>query len=195
MNPTLCRITIVKICYHAYHDIGVTCLVSVYLYQICGQGIMENQLFTEQQETYLTQITIPVRLSCVSNDGWPIVLSLWYLYRDGKLLCATQENAKVVEYLREQPRCGFEIASDDPPYCGLRGRGEAEIQAEIGHEVLEQLLLRYIGNLDHPLAKRLLAKSDREVAIIITPSDIFTWNFSNRMTNIGTSSESKLCPN
>lgn len=156
--------------------------------------LMANQRFTEQQEMYLTQITIPLRLSCVSDGGWPVVLSLWYLYREGKLLCATQVNARVVQYLRQQPRCGFEIAADDPPYCGLRGRGEAEIQPEMGHEVLEQLLLRYTGGLDHNLARRLLAKSANEVAIVITPRKIFSWNYTDRMTNTESSSGSKICP-
>lgn len=31
-------------------------------------------------EQYLREIQIPLRLSRVSISGWPVVLSLWYLY-------------------------------------------------------------------------------------------------------------------
>ena len=155
---------------------------------------MENQLFTAQQENYLTQIKIPLRLACLNSGGWPVVLSLWYLYRNGQLFCATQASAKVVQYLRQQPRCGFEIAADEPPYCGLRGHGEAEIRADIGHEILEQVLLRYTGGLNHALASRLRAKSANEVAIVITPRVVFTWNYTDRMASAEPTPASKPCP-
>lgn len=155
---------------------------------------MNKALFTAQQELYLTQIKIPLRLSCLSGSGWPTVLSLWYLYEGGKLFCATQENAHVVDYLRQTPRCGFEIASDDPPYCGIRGRGTVTVQTDIGREILERLLQRYTGGLQHDLAQKLLAKSDTEVAIVISPHTVTTWNYAHRMSDIDGVSYLKLCP-
>ncbi|MFN2137527.1 MAG: hypothetical protein ACK2UK_16315, partial [Candidatus Promineifilaceae bacterium] len=59
-------------------------------------------------EKYLGETKIPLRLSCVMESGWPAVLSLWYLFEGGSLFCATPENAKVVSYLRADPRCSFE---------------------------------------------------------------------------------------
>lgn len=149
-----------------------------------------SDIFTPQTIRYLEQVTIPVRLSCVTESGWPVVLSLWFLYHDGALYCATQQHAKVVGYLQQEPRCGYEIAADDPPYCGLRGQAAAVLEPENGADILDRLLLRYQGSLETPLARKLRQRADTEVAIRLDPINCFTWNFTNRM---GTDQE-KLCP-
>ena len=91
---------------------------------------------------YLAEAIIPLRLSCIRPDGWPLVLSLWFIPLDGHLYCATQKPAKVVTYLNLNPKCGFEVASDLPPYCGVRGLAEAEIIPAQGPEILALLLQR-----------------------------------------------------
>jgi hypothetical protein len=151
-------------------------------------------MFTSETEHYLSEIRIPLRLSCLTVSGWPSVLSLWYLYREGNLYCATQETAKVVSYLRHDPRCAFEIAADQPPYCGVRGQGMAVLDVRLGSEILQQLLTRYLGSTDSPLAQRLLAQSQLEVAIIIQPIKVFTWNYASRMKDTVPMVDSKLCP-
>lgn len=137
-----------------------------------------------QIEGYLKAVRIPLRLACTTPSGWPAVVSLWFRYRDGRLYCATQRSARVVSYLQTDPRCGFEIAADAPPYCGLRGRAVARIDDRIGLEVLEQLLERYLGGTDNALARNLLAKADNEVAILLEPVKVFTWDFSDRMRDV-----------
>lgn len=152
--------------------------------------------FTELDD-FLNKIKIPVRLACTTETGWPVVLSLWYIHHDGHLYCATQESARVVDYLKKDPRCGFEIAEDHPPYCGVRGQAKAIIRKDKGFEILEELLLRYLGTLKHPLAKDLLAKGETEVAIELEPLQIFTWNFSRRMKGIhhlSRADSTKICP-
>lgn len=151
-------------------------------------------MFSAQTETYLSQVRIPLRLACLGPEGWPRVLSLWFLYRDGLIYCATQASARVVGFLRAEPRCGFEIAADQPPYCGVRGRGSARLDPQIGEDVLRELLVRYQGGTDTPLARTLLAGASREVAIIITPTHATTWNYSQRMAGSPGASPDKLCP-
>ncbi len=151
-------------------------------------------MFTPSQERYLQQTAIPIRLACVTQSGWPMVLSLWYLYEDGLLKCATQSSARVVAYLRGEPRCAFEIAADLPPYCGVRGQGRAAIEAETGAAVLARLITRYVGNLDAPLARDLLRRSDGEVAIVIRPIQVFAWDFTDRMSHSFPDLPPRLCP-
>ncbi|MFX0092313.1 MAG: pyridoxamine 5'-phosphate oxidase family protein [Candidatus Hodarchaeota archaeon] len=134
-----------------------------------------------QIQTYLQEMKIPIRLACTLKNGWPIVLSLWYIYLEGKVYLATQKSAKVVSYLKSNPRCGFEVASDQPPYRGVRGIGTAKINEENGLEVLKKLLKRYLGGTDSPLAKKLLSRKSPEVAIEIEPTSFFTWDFTKRM--------------
>lgn len=156
---------------------------------------MENDL--KVFEEFLDGIKIPLRLACTTESGWPIVLSLWFVYRDGRLYCATQESARVVEYLKNDPRCGFEIAEDRPPYCGVRGQAKARIHKDIGVAILEKLLLRYLGSLENPLAQKLLSREDTEVAIELEPIQVFKWDFRQRMERISSKTEAekqKICP-
>ena len=133
---------------------------------------------------YLHQARIPLRLSCRTESGWPFGLSLWYIYREGLLYCATHEEARVVKYLENEPRCAYEIAADLPPYCGIRGQARARIDQELGPEILEALLIRYLGGTENSLAEVLLQDADREVALVLDPVNCFQWDFSRRMENV-----------
>jgi hypothetical protein len=99
-----------------------------------------------------------------------------------------------VSYLRREPRCGFEIAADVPPYCGVRGRGLATIDADLGPDTLRQLLARYLGGVENPLAERLLSRSRAEVAIMIKPVKLYKWNYAERMKDSITKVITKPCP-
>lgn len=124
---------------------------------------------------------IPMRLAVHDSSGSPWVLSLWFLHEEGHFWCATNRHAKLVSYLQAQPRCGFEIAGDQLPYRGIRGKGVASLVPERGGEILTLLLKRYAIDPKSTLAKSLLAKVDQEVAICITPSRISSWDFTSRM--------------
>ena len=149
----------------------------------------------DQLADFLEKTRIPIRIACRNKSGWPVVLSLWYLHEDGFLYCATQKSAKVIQYLENDPRCAFEIAEDSPPYCGVRGQAKARVDALLGSIILNKLLVRYLGGYDNDLARRLLKKSETEVAIVINPINIYTWNFSNRMSDIKPKLPlGKVCP-
>jgi len=135
-------------------------------------------------KTYLNGNRIPMRLACATKSGLPMVVSLWYLYQDGQLFCATQKTARVISYLKNDPRCAFEIAADSPPYCGVRGQAMARIEDDMGVWVLEKLLVRYVGGLDNDLARGLLSNSHNEVAIVVDPVQTYRWDFSSRMTGV-----------
>ena len=148
-------------------------------------------------EEFLNAVRIPVRLACKTESGWPMIVSLWFLHLDGQLFCATQKSAKVISYLEHDPRCAFEIAADIPPYCGVRGQAIASIDETKGPFILEQLLIRYLGDLNISLARKLLAKSDNEVSIVIKPRTLFTWDFTNRMKDTSSYTDQtldKVCP-
>lgn len=145
-------------------------------------------------QTYLDATVIPMRLACVTRSGWPFVLSLWYLYRDGALYCATQSTAKIIPHLRNDPRCAFEIAADLPPYCGIRGQAEATLLPEQGGEILAALLNRYLGTTTNSLAQNLLKRQATEVAIRLEPTSVYTWDFSDRMRDAHNGAIAKICP-
>lgn len=137
--------------------------------------------FNEATARFLADSRIPLRLATKTQSGWPIVVSLWFIHIEGSLWCATQDSAVIVGYLRNDARCGFEVAPDRPPYRGVRGRGKATIHADRGENVLRILLDRYLGGTESPLARQLLSRSQSEVAIEITPVSISSWDYRKRM--------------
>jgi nitroimidazol reductase NimA-like FMN-containing flavoprotein (pyridoxamine 5'-phosphate oxidase superfamily) len=148
-------------------------------------------------EDFLNAVRIPVRLACKTETGWPMIVSLWFLHQDGQLYCATQKTAKVILYLTHDPRCAFEVSEDRPPYCGVRGQAMATIDDSQGQMVLERLLYRYLGGLENDLARKLLSKSEKEVAIVLEPRSVYTWDFSRRMKDVvppPDQSFEKICP-
>lgn len=134
-----------------------------------------------QIAAFLEASRIPLRLAVSDTSGCPRVVSLWFLPDEGALWCATQAGAQVVRFLKQAPRCGFEVAGDTPPYRGVRGTGAASLHPERGGEMLTRLLARYGIAPQSRLAASLLAKVDQEVAIRIAPARFSSWDFSRRM--------------
>lgn len=139
---------------------------------------------------YLRETTVPVRLSCRTPDDHPWMLSLWYEWverPDGtpELRCATGADADVVRYLRGDPEVAFEVSENDPPYCGVRGRGTATIEPDEDKTLLRSLLERYLGGTDNELGTKLLSADREEVRIRVTPERLHTWDFTERMRDVG----------
>ena len=130
---------------------------------------------------YLDATVIPVRLAAEAPSGWPLVVSVWFAREGGELLCATSPNSALVLALDRRPRCAFEVAADEPPYRGVRGRAEVVIDHDAGAETLERLLIRYLGRLDGPLARRLLKRSADEVCLRLRPVSLSSWDYTARM--------------
>jgi hypothetical protein len=133
--------------------------------------------------SYLRTAVIPIRLASISADGSPVVLSLWYLYEEGSIWCATKRTSRIIARLEREPRCGFEIAADTIPYRGIRGHAQATIDVQRGAILLPRLINRYLGRTDSPLASWLLAHSENEVAIRLDQLRVSTWDFTARMTH------------
>lgn len=152
-------------------------------------------MITAEIENFLNRAKIPLRLSVITESGWPIILSLWFTYTDDhKFLLATPEKAKVVRFLRRNPRCAFEISNDEPPYCGVRGQARARVIKSKGIKVLETLLQRYIRDgKKSPLGEKLLSREVQEVAIELTPINLYSWNFSDRMKDSTTFQAQSIC--
>ncbi len=132
---------------------------------------------------YLRTAVVPIRLASIGADGSPVVLSLWYLYEEGSIWCATKRTSRIVARLERESRCGFEIAADTIPYRGVRGRAQATIDGQRGAILLPRLINRYLGGTDSPLASWLLAHAENEVAIRLDQLRVSTWDFTARMTN------------
>ena len=130
---------------------------------------------------HLDEAVVPVRLAIPTASGFPLVLSLWFV-RDGvDLWCATHASAKVLRHLARYQRCGFEVARDSKPYHGVRGRAVASLHPDRGPDVLRVLVLLYLTDADASLADWLLSRQHEEVAILLRPTRLDTWDYRGRM--------------
>ena len=96
----------------------------------------------EQVAAFLTTAVIPMRLAAVGKDGFPRVVSVWFCYLDGELLCASHSGSPLVSLLRNNPCAGFEIAPNEPPYHGVRGQGRVLMSPDGAGATLEHLIDR-----------------------------------------------------
>ncbi|WP_254863478.1 pyridoxamine 5'-phosphate oxidase family protein [Halovivax gelatinilyticus] len=137
-------------------------------------------------DAFLAETTVPVRLATHRPDGTLWVVTLWYRHRDGGLECATQANADVVGFLGRESSVAFDISTNRIPYRGVRGNGTATVSADGGTETLRDLVDRYLGGSDSALADTLLSADREEVRIRIEPDVIYSWDFSDRMSDVST---------
>ena len=129
---------------------------------------------------FLTGANIPMRLASNGSTG-PLVQSLWFVVEDGYLWCATQDSSLLAQRIGRDPRVGFEVAGDQPPYRGVRGTGRAEIFRDQAARILPMLITRYQGDGRTALSDWLVSRIDREVAIRIEPMTLTSWDYTERM--------------
>lgn len=144
----------------------------------------------ERTREYLEERTVPVRVATRTPGGRLWMLSLWYLFRDGALWCATSASADVVAFIEDDPGVAFEVSENEPPYMGVRGSAEATLSPDEDKSLLRELIARYLGGTDSRLARRLLDADREEVRIRIEPTRIHTWDYSERMRDAVATAES-----
>jgi hypothetical protein len=133
-------------------------------------------------ESFLTDEVIPVRLATTGRTG-AMVQSMWFDYRDGFIWCSTQADSILVRRLRHDPRAGFEVAPDAPPYHGVRGRAITDIVHLGAADVLDRLIDKYLDDPTSNLARWLRSRRTTEVALRLNPLTMHSWDYSARMSS------------
>ena len=133
--------------------------------------------------SFLDSTLIPMRIAVNSPSGCPIVLSVWFVREGGNLLGATRPTSTLVKYLENCGECGFEIAPDTPPYRGVRGQAKVQLLPSRGAEVLDTLLIRYLGSNDTKLGARLRINADDEICFQLQPTLLTSWDYQKRMAS------------
>ena len=134
-----------------------------------------------QIESFLKSAVLPARVSCITTNGYPYIMSLWFLYDAECLYCSVQRKTLISKWLQNNPLCGFEIAGDNAPYKGVRGRGVVSVTSAINNPVLPSLVDKYLGNRKSSLAFSLLSKEETELTLNIKPTWMTSWDYSKRM--------------
>jgi PPOX class probable F420-dependent enzyme len=115
--------------------------------------------------------------------GWPHLMPLWYVPREGEIWIYTYAKSQKVRNLERDPRATVLIETGHE-YAELRGvmiEAEAEIQREIEEvfPLAEQLTLRYadgIDSLEGDAREALKAQAAKRVAVRFVARRTATWD-------------------
>ena len=93
----------------------------------------------------------------------------------------TSKLAKKTQNLRNKPAVYFSIDDENLPYKGVKGKGTATIVEDPNRTVSEgdRISMKYLGTLDHPIAKMITERSKKgeELVIEISPKFFSTWDY------------------
>ena len=140
---------------------------------------LARQLSTKEVDLLLSKPNI-LRLAVVDErEGMPIVHPVWYVYRDGRFLVATDRDGIKARSLRKNQNAYFLVDTDSRPPRGVRGRGTARVidDAAYATQVTRENVLKYLGTTRTKTAKKILAMGIDSSVIEITPAYMATWKF------------------
>ena len=95
----------------------------------------------------------------------------WYYYDlpTNKIYIETSKQAKKTYNLRKKENVYFCIDEPNPPYKGARGKGTVKIHEDVNFNIpiAEKIIVKYLGNLEHPMAKALLDLQKKGQSVVI----------------------------
>jgi PPOX class probable F420-dependent enzyme len=136
----------------------------------------------DEAEKFL-ESKLTLQLATTDEKGEPNIQPVWFYYDkdEGKLLIITSKVAKKTQNLRNRPTIYFSIDDANPPYKGVKGKGNATIVEDPNRIVpqAEKISIKYLGTLDHPAAKEMADRSKNGEGILVEISPMFfsTWDF------------------
>lgn len=143
---------------------------------------------TEDEVNQFLQSKLNIQIATVDDEGFPMIQPVWFLYdkQSGKIYTGTQKTTKKVQNIRKNPdKVYFSIDDENFPYKGVKGRASATISgdAEKNLPIIEKINLKYLGTLEHPLAKMLMENTKNGIAVVveITPKFLSAWDFGKAM--------------
>jgi len=138
---------------------------------------------TDAERRELLESERVVVVASLGTRGWPHLMPLWYVLRDGEIWIYTYAKSQKVRNLERDPRATL-LVETGHEYADLRGvmvEAEAEINRDeaLVFEVAKQLTLRYADGLDSvegEAAEALRAQARKRVAVRFVPRRTATWD-------------------
>jgi PPOX class probable F420-dependent enzyme len=138
---------------------------------------------TRQEVEIFLESKLNLQLATIDQKGEPNIQPVWFYYdKDGdKLTISTNKSARKTQNLRNKPVVYFSIDDENVPYKGVKGKGIANIAEDVDRVVpqADRISLKYLGTLDHPIAKMITDSSKKgEVVIVeISPKFFSSWDY------------------
>ena len=149
---------------------------------IVGSRRDQIKLTDEEQDELLESERIVV-VSSLGPRGWPHVMPLWYVPRDGDVWIWTYAKSQKVKNLERDPRATLLIETGNE-YTELRGvqiEAEAELIRDLDRIVdyAKEMTIRYsdgIESVEGDAAAGLRAQAPKRVAIHFHPKRVASWD-------------------
>jgi PPOX class probable F420-dependent enzyme len=140
---------------------------------------------TDDEQRELLESERVVVIGSFGPHGWPHLMPLWYVLRDGEVWIYTYAKSQKVRNLERDPRATL-LVETGHEYTELRGisvEAEAEIvrDHETVFEVAKQLTVRYAEGLESvegDAAKLLEQQARKRVAVRFHPKRVASWDHS-----------------
>lgn len=136
----------------------------------------------EEAEGFL-ESKLNLQLASIDEHGEPNIQPVWFYYNkdEGKLVITTSKSSKKAQNLRIKPSIYFSIDDETPPYKGVKGKGVVTLIDDSNSAVSHgnRISMKYLGTLDHPIAKMISesSKNGETVVIEISPKFFSTWDY------------------
>lgn len=133
---------------------------------------------------FLSVSKINLHLGTIDEKGHPNIHPVWYNLdrKVEKIYFNTSKKSKKFINLSKNPVVYFCVDDNNIPYKGVRGKGSVSILENLNESQLiaESILLKYLTDLDHPMAIMILesVKNGESAIIEITPDYYSTWDDS-----------------
>jgi PPOX class probable F420-dependent enzyme len=117
-----------------------------------------------------------VTCATLGRDGWPHLMPLWYVLRDGELWAWTYAKSQKVRNLERDPRCTLQVETGDS-YDQLRGvmlKAEAVIHREGVLELGVEIFERYTGGPVDP--EHLRGQAAKRVGLQFVVRSVTSWD-------------------
>jgi general stress protein 26 len=145
---------------------------------------MPKPVTESEVNNFLLESKLNIQIATIDEEGYPMIQPTWFLYdnESGKIYTGTQKMTRKVQNMQRNPdKIYFSIDDENYPYKGVKGRATARLSEDIPKNlsVVEKINLKYLGTLEHPLAKMLMenTRNGSEVVIEITPKFFSAWDF------------------
>jgi nitroimidazol reductase NimA-like FMN-containing flavoprotein (pyridoxamine 5'-phosphate oxidase superfamily) len=148
------------------------------------QATSEIPGMTSEEVDRFLESRLNLQLATIDEQGWPNIHPVWFYYdkNDGKLLLTTSKFAKKTQNLRDKPSVYFSIDDENSAPKGVKGRGTVTIIEDPVKTVSagDKMSIKYLGTLDHTVAKMITegAKRGEVILIEISPKFFSTWDYS-----------------
>lgn len=124
-----------------------------------------------------------LQIATIDNDGDPVIQPVWYFYDQNadRIYINTSRESQKVRNIGRKDIVYFSVDEDASPYRCVKGKARASVSKDSNRNlsIVEKMVEKYLGDLDHPYSKQMLDQLKRGDSLVIelTPTYYSAWDF------------------